>query len=217
MKTEFQAVSPLIHAAEIRPASRRLVALALAHIHQTNEGQIAISMAQLSDMVGMSAAQTRKRLHSLIALGVLEVTANAHGGAPGSVPHYQFNLARLQVLATRKGCTADMFDSQQRHAPTHHFLSEGGARMVAQLAGRPGDRCVQFFRESDEGLQDFGQVPLSQLLLPWRLKGCWDAVLYQETREEDISLEEIFPGEFEMLQQWAQQAALGRVESVVEA
>lgn len=217
MNTTSVSMVALVRAAAIEPKSCRPVSFALAAIHDGNSGHVEVSMRNLAAAVQMSKAQTRKHVHALVALGVLEVTANAHGGAPGTAPVYCFKLGRLQALATGPGRTTDIFDAVEQRRPTYRFVSEGRARMVAQLAGRPGQRCVQFFRESDGGLQDYGQVPLSQLLLPWRLKGCWDAVLYQVTTEEDNSPEEIFPGEFEMLQQWAQQAALGRVESVVEA
>jgi hypothetical protein len=42
-------------------------------------------------------------------------------------------------------------------------------------------------------------------------------VLYPVVELEEDYPEEIFPGEFEKLQQWAQAAALGRIESMTEA
>ena len=89
--------------------------------------------------------------------------------------------------------------------------------MVAQLVGRPGLRCVQFHRDAEGGRRDYGQVLLTQVLRPWRLNGGWDAVLYPVMEREDDYPEEIFPGEFEKLQQWAQATALGRIESLTTA
>ncbi|SFU99416.1 hypothetical protein SAMN04489707_106314 [Paenacidovorax caeni] len=174
-----------------------------------------MTMAQIAAAAGLSKVQARKHVHALTQDGVLRVLANAHGGVPGEAPQYEFDRQRLaQCLAS----VPDLFqEAPQISGPTHRFTSEGRSCMVAELAGRPGKRRVRFYREAKDGLHDYGSVPLHQLLWPWRLQGGWDATVYPVVENEDDYPEEIYPGEFEKLQQWAQAAALGRVESVVEA
>lgn len=219
--TISQPILPLVRAVAIEPAICRRTALAMAAVADDAGGILAASMASIGRLVGMSTRQVRKHVHALITMGVLEVVANAHGGAPGTVPHYRFNLARLQAMATHTGHSADLFDPAQDNRPGFRFLSEGGSHMVAQLVGEPGLRFVQFHKDVAGELRDYGQVPLAYLLRPWRWRwqqeGAWDAVLYPVVDHEDEFVEEIFPGEFEKLQQWAQATALGRTESVVEA
>lgn len=215
--SELLPVMPLVRSASAQLRVRKWTAFALAHLHDTNSGHIAISMQALADMSGGSKAQVRKHVHSMIACGVLEITANAHGGAPGAVPHYRFNRLRLEAMAKRPGQTPDIFDSFEEAEPSYRFTSEGRARMVAQLTGQPGRRRLRFYREAQEGLRDYGEVALSDVLKPWRMDEGWDAVLYPTVELEDDYPEEIFPGEFEKLQQWAQATALGRTESVVSA
>lgn len=217
MSIETISMASLVRSAAIEPEVCRPVALVLAALHDDHAGHIAVSMARLADLASMSKFQVRKHVHMLLRLGVLEITANAHGGAPGTVPHYRFSAARLHAFAHRLGRTADFFDMPERGGPIHHFVSEGRARMVAQLVGRPGHRWIQFYLQANGELRDYGRVPLAQLLRPWRLEGGWDAVTYPVVEHEDDFPEEIFPGEFEKLQQWAQGAALGRIESVIEA
>lgn len=221
MNSTYQPVLALVRAVAVEPAVCKHTALVMAELHDANGGILKASMASLAALVGLSTPQVRKHVHALVALGVLEVTANAHGGASGAVPHYRFNLTRLQAMATHTGHSADLFDAAQDAKPGHRFVSEGGAQMVAQLVGPPGQRKVQFFREVPDGFRDYGQVALAHVLRPWRWRwqqeGSWDAVLYPVVELEDDYPEEIFPGEFEKLQQWAQATALGRIESLTEA
>lgn len=214
-------ILPLVRSVAIEPAACRRTALAMAAAADGAGGTLAASMATLARLVGLSTTQVRHHVHALTAIGVIEVTANAHGGAPGAVPHYRFNLTRLQAMATHAGNSADLFDHAPECVAAHRFVSEGGAPMVAKLVGQPGRRRVQFFRETAGGLRDYGQVALAHLLRPWRWRwqqeGSWDAVLYPVVELEDDYPEEIFPGEFEKLQQWAQATALGRIESLTEA
>lgn len=221
MTTVHVPVLPLVRSVAIEPAVCRRTALAMAAAADSAGGTLAASMATLARLVGLSITQVRHHVHALVTTGVIEVTANAHGGAPGAVPHYRFNRTRLQALATHAGSSVDLFDLAQECVGGFRFLSEGGAPMVARLIGQPGQRRVQFFRETATGLRDYGQVALAHVLRPWRWRwqqeGSWDTVLYPVVELEDDFPEEIFPGEFEKLQQWAQAAALGRTESVVEA
>lgn len=208
---------PLVQAAAITPAGSRRVALVLAQAHDAGAGGeiVAMTMVQIASAAGLSKAQARKHVHALVKDGVLRVLANAHGGAPGEAPQYAFDRQRI---AQRLALVPDLFqEPPQICGPTHYFVSEGNARMVAELVGRPGRRCVQFYRDVEGELRDYGRVPLSQVLSPWRLEGGWDAVTYPVVERENDYPEEIYPGEFEKLQQWAQAVALGRTESVVEA
>lgn len=218
MNLTHQPILPLLRSVAIEPAACRRTALAMAAAADSAGGTLAASMATLARLVGLSTTQVRHHVHALVATGVIEVTANAHGGAPGAVPHYRFNVTRLQAMATHTGHSADLFDLAQQSAPTHRFLSHGGAQMVAQLIGIPGRRQVQFYREAPHGLRDYGQVPLAMVLRPWRVEGGWEAAVFPVIEHDDDNYqEEIHPGEYEKLQQWAQTAALGRTESVVTA
>lgn len=221
MSQTHPPILPLVRSVAIKPEMCRRTALAMAAAADNAGGTLAASMATLSRLAGLSTTQVRHHVHALVAIGVIEVIANAHGGAPGAVPHYRFNRTRLQAMATHAGNSADLFDHAQECLATHRFVSEGGASMVAQLVGKPGQRRVQFFRETADGLRDYGQVALAHVLRPWRWRwqqeGSWDTVLYPVVELEDDYPEEIFPEEFEKLQQWAQAAALGRIESVIEA
>ena len=219
MTTVHVPVLPLLRSVAIEPAACRRTALAMAAAADSAGGTLAASMATLAQLVGLSTTQVRHHVHALVAVGVIEVIANAHGGAPGAVPHYRFNLNRLRVMATHAGHSADLFDHGEALAVSHRFVSEGGAAMVAQLVGQPGQRYVQFYRDAPDGLRDYGRVALAHVLRPWRWRqeGSWDTVLYPVVELEDDYPEEIFPGEFEKLQQWAQATALGRIESLTEA
>lgn len=209
----MEPMLPLVEALNLEPAGRQRVALALAQLHDL-EGHMQASMLQIAAWAELSRVQARKHVHALIDDGILRILANAHGGAPGEAPLYEFNRERI---ADCLAAVPDLFQEPPKiTGPTHRFVSEGRARMVAELVGRPGQRRVQFYREADDGLRDYGSVALTDLLKPWRLKGQWDAVTYPVVELEDDYPEEIFPGEFEKLQQWAQAAALGRMESVVE-
>lgn len=218
-KSALKTLVPLVHAAAFEPAGRQRVALVLAQMHDGGGGIVRATMGHIASRAGLSKVQARKHVHALISDGVLQVVGNAHGGAPGAAPHYRFSTARLQAMPMRVGHTADMFELAQHVCPECCIVSEGGAQLVAQLVGPPGLRRVQFYRVASEGLRDYGQVPLSNVLSPWRLQqeGSWDAALYPMVELEDDYPEEIFPGEFEKLQQWAQAVALGRIESSIEA
>ena len=211
----MEPIQPLINALDLHPAGRRRVALALAQLHDLECGDMRATMLQIATWAELSKAQARKHVHALIGEGVLRVLANAHGGVPGEAPRYEFDR---HGIAQRLAAVRDLFrESPQPSGPTYRFVSEGRARMVAELVGRPGRRRVQFYRDAEDGLRDYGSVALADLLKPWRQKGHWDAVTYPVVELEDDYPEEIFPGEFEKLQQWAQATALGRIESLTEA
>lgn len=220
MSPDFQAVTPLVHAAEIRPAMRRFVALAISHVYDANAGHIAASMAQLAAMVSMSKAQVRRHVHALVTLGVLEVTANAHGGAPRALPHYRFNLLRLRALAQQTGRTSDLFHAAP--APRTSFFGEDvedvRQQMTLELRGKPGNRTIHFSLDSPKGDIPYGWTPLRILLLPPNVAGSWNGWLNPETGAPSWALPIFtFPETVERLRQWAQSVALGRIESIETA
>ena len=220
MNPEFQRVAPLVRAATIEPASCLRVALAMAELHDTNGGVLKASMASLAALAGLSTPQVRKHVHALISLGVFEVTANAHGGAPGTVPHYRFNVLRLRTLGEQSGRTPDMFHALVVAHKRFDATDEEGrqADMVLEMRGQPGMRIARFVRTTPRGDILYGQAPLQALLLPGFAKGAWTGWLNPHEGSPSWA-EPVYapPKTVESLRQWAQQVALGRVESAVQA
>ena len=218
MTQKIQPVAPLVLAAGIEPPACRTVALALAELQDHCGASFAASMQQLAGVVGLSKVQTRKHVHALIAMGALKVTANAHGGAPGMVPHYRFDALRLRALAQQSGKTPDLFHSAP--APRMRFFAADGEdaeyarqRMAVELHGRAGHRFVCFFQESAQGDIGYGRAPLQALMLPPFAKGAWTGWLNPQAGAPDWACSVYtFPETVEKLQQWAQDIALGRTE-----
>lgn len=220
MTHHFEPVLPLVRAAGIEPAGCLRAALAMAELHDANGGLLKASMASLGALAGLSKQQVRKHVHALISLGVLEVTANAHGGAPGAVPHYRFNVLRLRALAQQPGSTSDLFEAAP--VPRVSFVAADGAGgrhcMALELHGRPGKRTIQFYLESEHGDIPYGWAQLKVLMLPCPAAGSWTGWLNPEAGAPEGCVSVYTPPEtVEELQRWAQAAALGRTESVVEA
>lgn len=218
MNQQIQPVTPLVLAAGIESPACRTVALALAELQDYCGASFAASMQQLAGVVGLSKVQTRKHVHALIAMGVLKVTANAHGGAPSLVPHYRFDALRLRALAQQSGKTPDLFHSAP--APRMRFFAADGEdaeyarqRMAIELHGRPGDRSIRFFHESSQGDIGYGCAPLMVLMSPPFAKGAWSGWLNPQPGAPDWAQRVYtFPETVEKLQQWAQDIALGRTE-----
>ena len=218
MNQQFQPVTPLVLAAEIEAPACRTVALALADLQDHCGASFAASMHQLAGVVGLSKVQTRKHVHALVSMGVLQVTANAHGGAPSLVPHYRFDALRLRALAQQTGKTPDLFNFAP--APRMHFFAADGEeseyarqRMAAELHGRAGDRFIRFFQESAQGDIGYGCASLRVLMLPPCAKGAWSGWLKPQPDAPDWAHRVYtFPETVEKLQQWAQEMALGRPE-----
>ena len=218
MNQKIQPVTPLVLAAEIEPLACRTVALALADLQDHCGVSFAASMHQLACVVGLSKVQTRKHVHALIAMGVLKVTANAHGGAPDLVPHYRFDALRLRALAQQSGKTPDLFDTAP--APRMRFFAADGEdaeyarqRMAVELHGRAGARSIRFFQEHVHGDIAYGVAPLQMLMLPPFAKGAWSGWLSPQPGTPDWAQRVYtFPETVEKLQQWAQEMALGRPE-----
>lgn len=220
MNQSFEPVLPLVQGAAIEPAACLRTALAMAELHDVNNGVLKASMASLADLVGLSTPQVRKHVHALISLGVLEVTANAHGGAPVAVPHYRFNVLRLHALGQQLGRTPDMFQTPVVARKRFDATDEAGhhAYMILEMRGQPGMRIARFVRTTQRGDVLYGQAPLQALLLPGFAKGAWTGWLNPHEGSPNWA-EPVFapPETIESLRQWAQQIALGRVESAVGA
>lgn len=215
-----QSALPLVSAAHIDPVATRRTALAMAAAADEAGGTLKASMSALGRLVGLSTSQVRKQVHALVTMGVLEVTANAHGGAPGAVPHYRFNVWRLYALAQQAGRTSDLFETAP--APRMSFMAEDEAgnsqQMAIELHGQPGKRTVRFYLEGQHGEVTYGWAPLKVLLLPWQAPGSWTGWLNPDAGAPEGCLSVCaLPETAEKLQRWAQSAALGRIESVVEA
>lgn len=220
MTANKQHALPLVRAAAIEPSVCRRTALAIAAAADDAGGTLAASMSALASLVGLSTAQVRKHVHALIAMGVIEVTANAHGGAPGTVPHYRFNELRLRALAQQSGRTSDLFEAIP--IPRMSFMSEDEAgerqHMAIELHGRPGQRFVKFFLQSTQGDVPYGWAPLQILLMPCLTVGSWTGWLNPDAGAPEGCLSVCtFPETVEELRHWAQSAALGRVESTETA
>ena len=82
----LKTLVPLVHAAAFEPAGCQRVALVLAQMHDVGGGIVQATMGHIANRAGLSKAQARKHVHALITEGVLKVTGNAHGGAPGQSP-----------------------------------------------------------------------------------------------------------------------------------
>lgn len=218
MNQQFQPVTPLVLAAGIEPPACRTIALALADLQDRCGVSFAASMQQLAGVVGLSKVQTRKHVHTLMSMGVLNVTANAHGGAPSLVPHYRFDALRLRALAQQSGKTPDIFNSAP--APRMRFFAADGedaeyARqgMAIELHGRAGNRFIRFFQESAQGDIGYGCAPLQALMLPPFAKGSWSGWLNPQPGAPAWARSVYtFPETVNKLQQWAQEMALGRPE-----
>lgn len=220
MSQSFEPILPLVRAAAIEPAGCLRTALVMAELHDANCGVLKASMASLGALTGLSAQQVRKHVHSLIKLGVLDVTANAHGGAPGSVPHYQFDPFRLSALACRAGHTPDLFNGVPALRMTFFAEDTEDVRqqMAVELHGRPGSRSVEFFLDTPQGDIAFGWTPMETVLRPPFAKGAWTGWLNPQEGAPAWALP-VFtsPETVGKVRQWVQSAALGRVESIETA
>lgn len=219
MRDSKEPVSSLVHAVHIESQACRAVALILAEMQDCGGGLIRASMATLAERVGLSTVQTRKHVHALIQMGLLRVLANAHGGAPGLVPHYQFDAQRLRALGQQPGATPDLF--QAVAAPRRGFsaANESGtlATMAMELHGGPGQRFIRFVRESAHGDVPYGATSLKAFLLPLNAAGAWSGWLNPQKGAQSWAGPVVTaPETVEQLQRWAQETALGRSEGTPE-
>lgn len=217
--THHTDLAPLVRSLVIAPAGRYRVAQALADMHDGRGGELRATMGQIAAAAGLSKVQTRKHVHALIAEGLLVVAGNAFGGSPGAGPVYVFNRGLLEHLAAR---TPDLFSGQHPGAAAEqdgaHRFAINGAQFLAMLVGAPGTRRVVFWRVDGEHAY-FGDVPLKVLLRNPSVRGCWHFHLTPDG-EPDVPYDQAFGLSREQgmaLATWAQNTALGRVESLVAA
>lgn len=219
MRDSTESVASLVHAVHIESQACRVVALILADMQDCSGGPIQASMATLAERVGLSTVQTRKHVHALIRMGLLRVLANAHGGAPGAVPHYQFDVQRLRALGQQPGATPDLFKTVA--APRRGFYaaneSANLAIMAIELHGGPGRRSIRFVRASAQGDVPYGTTPLKDFLRPINSTGGWSGWLSPQKGAPSWT-GPVFtaPETAEQLQRWAQETALGRSEGTPE-
>lgn len=207
----------LVGRARLSPQGRHRVALALARAHDAAGGDVMVSMRNLAEAAGLSKNAAREHVHALRREGIVSVIENAHGGAPGAAPVYRIHAPVLERLAEDSG---DLFEQWLEDAPPgdpYTIELDSGVLLAASLRGRPGNRVVSFWRVDVEPGQDYGEVPLALLLRDPRVRGAWDGHLKPHkpfVAEQPVRL---LPREIFWVAEWAQSAALGRVESVVTA
>jgi hypothetical protein len=81
--------------------NERLCLLALADYADDKGGRIFPSVAALARKLWSSPDHARRLLRRLERTGVIRVTGNASGGAPGQTRHYQIDVTGLQAGAYR--------------------------------------------------------------------------------------------------------------------
>lgn len=101
---------------------------------------------------------------------------------------------------------------------SYTFHNHEGREIVATLVGEPGNRHVEFAYDYPTKLS-LGRVSLPVLLRDPMKKGGWRCMLapggdIDGCSEDDLVILDL--GVVEMLAAWAQEAALGRVESTEE-
>ena len=220
--TANRPVLPLVYAAAFQPAGCQRVAIALANLHDEGGGPIRVTMGCIAGMASLSKVQARKHVHALVSMDVLHVVANAHGGAPGTAPLYQFNTLRLSAFTQRRGGTGDLF-VEAVAAPQLKFSGENedgtAVPMVAALEGRPGFRIVRFFRVKTGASVEYGELPLKAVLLPLLISKEWAGGWLQPSDGAPAWAYAVYIPlvTAAQIQAWAQSTALGRIESVETA
>lgn len=81
--------------ADVRPASKKLVLLCLANMHNGQTGQLNPSVAAVAMACGISEKQARRQIHELMQAGLVEVVGNHAGGNPKATRHYRLNLGEV--------------------------------------------------------------------------------------------------------------------------
>lgn len=95
-----------VWATDIQPAGRKLVALKLADHCSDTGGSLFVGMTSIARDCGVSRSQAQRHVHALVDAGLLSVTANAAGGARGTVPHYRLHVERLAEPSATGGTHA---------------------------------------------------------------------------------------------------------------
>lgn len=104
--------SSIVWQANIRPTSRKLVALVLADHADESGGSIYPSMERVAQLAGVTVRQARRLVTELVEMRAVEVVGQRRGGvrvavgrertggAPGTTVEYRLCLDRLAVMAT---------------------------------------------------------------------------------------------------------------------
>lgn len=119
--------------APIKPASLKLVALALADWSNDEGGSLHPSMASIARKTGISRCQAQRLVQDMKSAGVLSVMANQFGGNPGETPHYLLHLDIIKGWTGRTGATGSADDTgstsaQGGVAPVHKRGSAGATQ-----------------------------------------------------------------------------------------
>jgi hypothetical protein len=119
--------------APIKPASLKLVALALADWSNDEGGSLHPSMSAIAKKTGVSRCQAQRLVQEMKSAGVLSVVANKFGGNPGATPHYLLHLDLIKGWRGSTGATgsADARGStgaQGGVAPMHKRGSTGATQ-----------------------------------------------------------------------------------------
>lgn len=119
--------------APIKPASLKLVALALADWSNDEGGSLHPSMAAIARKTGISRCQAQRLVQDMKAAGVLSVVANKFGGNPGVTPHYLLHLDLIKGWRGSAGATGSAgdtgsTDAQGGVAPMHKRGSAGATQ-----------------------------------------------------------------------------------------
>lgn len=134
--------------ADIRPAARKLTLLALADWSNDDGGSLFPSTRAVAVKVCVSHGQAQRLMRGLIDDGLVEVMANASGGAPGQTRQLQLRLDRIALIektgstgATRPvihtGGAGATPTASRRVAPAHETGSTDARRRVAPAPPYP--------------------------------------------------------------------------------
>jgi hypothetical protein len=81
--------------ADVRPASKKLVLLCLANMHNGQTGQLNPSVATVAKSCGISEKQARRQIHDLEVDGIVRVIGNHNGGSQYSTKRYSLNIGEV--------------------------------------------------------------------------------------------------------------------------
>lgn len=131
----------------LTPPSLKLTALALADWSDDDGGSLYPSMSAIAKKVGVSRCQAQRLVQSLKADGLLSVVANAHGGAPGDVPHYRLHLDRFSTLTGSASATGSVSargsaDASRGVAPMHKTGSTHATLTTIEPSIEPSLLCA---------------------------------------------------------------------------
>jgi hypothetical protein len=128
--------------APIKPASLKLVALALADWSNDEGGSLHPSMSAIAKKTGISRCQAQRLVKEMKSAGVLSVVANKFGGDPGATPHYLLHLDLIQGWWGSTGATGSAGDTGSAHAlggvaPMHKRGSTGATQTTMNRQYEP--------------------------------------------------------------------------------